>query len=57
MDSAAPFGVRAGGGTGAGLGAAVHEWATEFGAALGKFHTVMAHFKTGRADGHSVGAK
>ena len=56
MDGAAPLGVRAGVGTGAELGAAVHERAAELGTALGKFHTVMAHFKTGCADGHTVRA-
>ena len=56
MDGTAPFGVRAGIGTRAGFGAAVYERATEFGTVLGKFHTVMTHFKTGRADGHTVRA-
>ena len=35
MDGTAPFGIRAGGGTGAGLGTAVHERAAELGAMLG----------------------
>ena len=56
MDGAAPFGVRAGVGAGAELGSAVHERAAELGTALGKFHTVMAHFKTGCADGDTVRA-
>lgn len=56
MDSAAPIGVRAGTGAGAGFGAAVHERAAELGAMLGKFHTVMAHFKTSHTEGHTVWA-
>lgn len=54
MDGAAPFGVRAGVGAGAGLGAAVHQRAAELGAMLGYLHTIMAHFKTGHADGDAV---
>ena len=54
MDGAAPFGVRTGVGTGAGSGAAVHERAAELGTALRKYHTVMAHFKAGHANGHTV---
>ena len=57
MDGAVPLGVRAGVGTGAGFGVAIHERAVELGTALRKFHAVMAHFKTDRADGHTVRAK
>ena len=56
MDRAAPFGVRAGTGAGAGFGAAVHERTAELGPALGKLHTVMLHFKTGHADRDAVWA-
>ena len=35
---------------------AVHQRAAELGAMLGKFHTVMAHFKTGHADRDSIRA-
>ena len=50
MDSAAPFGVRAGSGASAGFGAAVHQRAAEFRPVFGKLHTVMSHFETGHAD-------
>ena len=54
VDGAAPLGVRTGVGTGADFGAAIHQRAAELGAVLGKFHTVMAHFKAGHTDGHTV---
>ena len=56
MDGTTPFGVGAGDGTGAIIGMAVHEGAAELGTALGKFHTVMAHFKAGHTDRYAVRA-
>ena len=54
MDSTAPFGFGTGDGTGAVFGLAVHERAAELGTVPGKIHTVMAHFKAGHANGHTV---